>query len=88
MSFEVAPEIAPTEMWGSEGGWAACEACSKLIEKGNFDGLADRSMARNRVATMLQGFTRAERRIVKEEQLRLMRRFAQARRGPRRVLAT
>lgn len=40
-----AKDIASEELhWGSRGDWAACEICHALIEKGERDKLAERSM--------------------------------------------
>jgi hypothetical protein len=36
-------ELASFE-WGSQGGWAACEECSALVEAGEWDALAQRGV--------------------------------------------
>ena len=35
----------PEALWGSNGAWTACEDCSKLIERGDYERLGKRGLA-------------------------------------------
>lgn len=78
------------EDWGSRGGWAACEDCSALIERGAQRQLAQKSLnstpAIAQVAAVLgHTLTRDERRALRAKVEALHARFYRSRLGPRRA---
>lgn len=64
---------------GSLGDWAACHACRELIEAGDREGLAERSI---RTLIEIHPEVAGLRRELKEQIAGLQARFFQARIGP------
>lgn len=76
--------------WGSDGGWAACDECSDLIEKKQDDAVINTRMPRVMTAALLKAgmpsLGRAELQIIEQETAKLYKRFKKARSGPRRLI--
>lgn len=83
--FVYQPKDARQKAWPSEGAWAACQACSRVIEKGDWDELLKRHMRARQdeidvVPLARQSYTV---RWLRELETGILQAFREHRSGPR-----